>query len=276
MSGFQTVNRWLIVDCPNLCWRAFHTTGHLDNGVILGLFRDALTLPKQLKCNRVVFCWDRGKGLREERYPCYKMSRRTEGWEWSERVKCRTQMRELRERWLPELGYKNILSQSGYEADDLIAAVAHGLPAGDSAVIVSSDQDLYQLLSSRVTMYKPATKALYTVEHLAKAYHGLSPEQWHCVKILAGCKGDGVPGVFGVGESIAAKFLRGKLGEKSAAFKKITEACKDDEFIKRNTWLVKLPLPGLEPIELQTDEVTEERWRKVLLELKMPSLLGKL
>ena len=62
------------------------------------------------------------------------------------------------------------------------------------------------------------------------------------VKTLAGCSSDEVPGIRGVGEMTACKWLRKELKEKSVAFQKIADSREEVE--RRNIPLVKLPFEG--------------------------------
>ena len=104
-------------------------------------------------------------------------------------------------------------------------------------VIVSTDQDLWQLLSGdRVTVWNPRTKKMLTEQAFRERW-GIGPSQWADVKAIAGCPGDGVPGVPGVGEKTAAKFMAGRLKDTTKAYNRVVEA---NDLWERNLRLVRL------------------------------------
>ena len=69
----------------------------------------------------------------------------------------------------------------------------------------------------------------------------VTPEDWGKVKAIAGCSSDGVPGVSGVGESTACKYLTKMLPKTYKTYKTIE---KSTELINFNKQLVILPFKG--------------------------------
>ncbi len=272
---------WLVLDSPFLCYRSFYTTGglsHGDNptGVIFGFLQAILTLQEDHGSNNFVFCFDSRKSLREQQHVEYKRARREKEASRSEEEKealagLRKQMRLLRRETLLQLGYRNILCQKGREADDLIAKVCESIPTSDKIIIVSGDQDLYQLLAKNTILWNPIKKTPYTLKHL-KSEYGLTPTEWCSVKALSGCKSDGVAGIKGVGEKTAARYLLGKLNPKQKTYEKIVNG---QDIYNRNLPLVKLPYPGTKIPILQNDEVTTNKWRTVLESFGMLSMLKR-
>lgn len=268
---------FLLIDCPNLCHRAYHTTGQLDQGTLFGFLRELDYLRKHYRDYRFLFFWDSKHPIRKQTFPDYKKSR-AEKWqrltdeEKSSYAQMRSEMELLRREILWDLGYNNVRWQKGMEADDLIAAYTQ--QARDSTLtndlIVSGDHDYYQCLSHRVSLLKPKGHVLYTAKDFRREYL-IEPERWHCVKALAGCDSDDVPGVKGVGIATAIQYLRGKLNPTWETAKRI-EASKD--IFNRNLGLVKLPLPGVKPFALKDDDASHARWKSVLKNLGMKSLLG--
>lgn len=97
------------------------------------------------------------------------------------------------------------LEQDGFEADDLIASYTKA--AGDLAVtIVSSDKDLMQLISSRVTMFDAMQNRTIGPNEVQQKY-GVKPEQLTDVFALMGDTVDNVPGVPWVGIKTAADLI---------------------------------------------------------------------
>lgn len=94
-----------------------------------------------------------------------------------------------------------------YEADDLIAALVADLSAeGHGAVIVTSDKDLAQLVTDRVTLWDFARDERYGPAEVA-AKLGVRPAQVADLLGLAGDPVDSIPGIPGVGRKTAAALL---------------------------------------------------------------------
>ena len=272
--------RWLILDCNNMCWRSFHTTGNLSHegsatGVLFGFFRDVRALQENHNTKRVVFAFDVGRSLRSIVYPEYKTKRREKREQQTDAEKMayialNNQIKSLRKDYLPFIGYKNIFSAKGYEADDVIASVCrNSLGESDEAIIVSTDQDLYQLLSSRVSIWNPHRNVLLDKSWFRKTY-GIKVSQWKEVKALAGCNTDDVKGIKGVGEKTAVKFIKGELAPTTKAFQNIEK--QNAEIRLRNLPLVSLPYEGTPVFKLEDDKVDSDRWQELAQKLGMKSL----
>ncbi|MBB5517487.1 DNA polymerase I [Amphiplicatus metriothermophilus] len=100
------------------------------------------------------------------------------------------------------------IETEGYEADDIIAAYARLVErAGGEVVIVSSDKDLMQLVSDRVTLFDTMkNRRIGRVEVIEK--FGVPPEKVVDVQALAGDSSDNVPGVPGIGVKTAAQLIQ--------------------------------------------------------------------
>jgi len=100
------------------------------------------------------------------------------------------------------------LEKPGFEADDLIATYARRAQAdGFGVMIVSSDKDLMQLVSDRVSMFD-ALKNRRIGPAEVKEKFGVGPEQVVDVQALAGDSTDNVPGVPGIGVKTAAQLIQ--------------------------------------------------------------------
>lgn len=273
--------QWLILDTNFLCWRAFHTTGHLSHnevrtGVIYGVLRDVLDLSQRFESGSVVFCFDSRYSRREEILPTYKSSRKNKRSDDSEenqlaRMEMINQITALRKQHLPRIGFQNVFMQKGYEADDLVAASCQAVEAaGDTAVVISSDHDLFQLIRPSIKIWNPSKQQFWTTQNFSKQY-GIHPMEWAMVKAIAGCKTDDVPGIKGVGETTAVKFLTKQLPKTSTKYQAIKAG---KELIRRNIPLVELPFEGCQPVSLAIDKCKRENWIKVLEDLGIRSLRG--
>ena len=91
------------------------------------------------------------------------------------------------------------LEQVGFEADDLIATYARlAGERGATTTIVSSDKDLMQLVTDKVTMYDTMKDRRIGIPEVIEKF-GVPPEKVVEVQALAGDSTDNVPGVPGIG-----------------------------------------------------------------------------
>lgn len=288
--------KWLVLDATNLCHRAWHTTGSLSHGgqqtgVTFGFLREILSLQERHGTKDFIFCFDRtdnacplakikgndsSKCKRSILHPGYKSARKEKYKNESEEEKesrksFHQEVKCIRDKYLYDLGYNNVFWQKGYEADDLIATtVIKSIPPEDTAIIVSGDKDLYQLLrKDKVSIWKPVQKCFYTEKDLSNQFFDLSPQQWHAVKAIAGCPSDSVVGVPGVGEITAAKFITG-VSKSKTLYDKIME---HEKLWLFNQTIVRLPYLGTKVFEIYEDEVTDEKWKSVTKKLGIDSLV---
>lgn len=243
-----------------------------STGAIFGLMRDIVQLQDVHNTSRLVFCFDRGRSLRCKEYAPYKANRQDnviDEEQRNARREVRRQIHLLRSKYLKQIGYRNVFSRWGYEADDIIASVANTIAAKQQrAIIVGTDKDLYQCLSPRVSIWNPITSKMLTHESF-EAVHGISPTQWIDVLAMAGGH-DNIEGIRGVGDITARKFLSGKLRADSKAFDLIV---KGNAIWKRNRDLVELPYPGTPEFKLRDDKVSDQAWKDVAKQLGLRSLM---
>lgn len=100
-----------------------------------------------------------------------------------------------------------------YEADDLIATLVKKLASPDTEVyIVSPDKDLAQLVRNGVFWYKPgrngAPDEILDQEGVCKKFDIRHPAQVVDLLAMMGDSSDNIPGIPGVGEKTALKFLK--------------------------------------------------------------------
>jgi DNA polymerase I len=104
------------------------------------------------------------------------------------------------------------LEQAGFEADDLIATyVREASELGAIATIVSSDKDLMQLVTDRVTMLDTMKDRRIGPAEVVEKF-GVPPDKVIEVQSLIGDSTDNVPGVPGIGVKTAAQLI-GEYGD---------------------------------------------------------------
>ena len=95
----------------------------------------------------------------------------------------------------------------GFEADDIIATLAHqGRDAGGRVTILSSDKDLMQLVGGGVEMLDPMKNKIIDTDGVREKF-GVGPERVVDVQALAGDSVDNVPGAPGIGIKTAALLI---------------------------------------------------------------------
>jgi DNA polymerase-1 len=104
-----------------------------------------------------------------------------------------------------------VLEVEGYEADDVIATLAtQADAAGYDVDIITGDRDTFQLVNDSVTVLYPkrgvSDLARMTPSAVQEKY-GLTPAQYPDFAALRGDPSDNLPGIPGVGEKTAAKWI---------------------------------------------------------------------
>ncbi len=116
-----------------------------------------------------------------------------------------------------------VLEFPGFEADDVIGGLARRYAAnGYEVVIVTSDKDLMQLVTDKITMLNPAKEdAMYGPEQV-KDFLGVAPSQVADLLALKGDAVDNIPGAPGIGEK-GAKDLILRFGSVESALEHAAE-----------------------------------------------------
>jgi 5'-3' exonuclease len=183
------------------------------------------------------------------------------------------QVTRLREDVLPALGYKNLFCETGYEADDLIAWASGRMARPRDVALVSGDEDLWQLLRKDVHAFRPVSDTVFTKEDFLDRFFGLAPPFWPEVKALAGCTSDTIPGIGGVGQITAAKFLVGE-SVSDAKRRDIMSFMKTDQY-KINLELVTLPYPGCPRVSPTPHAAPDaDAWNDVVGSMGMTTLMA--
>ncbi|MGH3907427.1 MAG: DNA polymerase I [Pseudonocardiaceae bacterium] len=215
----STPPRLLLLDGHSLAYRAFFalpaenfrtTTGQTTNAVY-GFTSMLINLLRDEQPTHVAAAFDVSrKTFRAETYAPYKANRTTTPDEFRGQV-------SLIQDVLATLGIP-VLTKENYEADDLIATlVTRAEPAGYQVLVCTGDRDALQLVSEQVTVLYPrkgvSELTRFTPAEVAERY-GLTPRQYPDYAALRGDPSDNLPGIPGVGDKTAARWVRefGSLG----------------------------------------------------------------
>ena len=252
-------NTPIIVDSSALLHRAKNTTGmqlsynDVASGVVFGFMWQVFKIAKNFETMNFIFCMDSKKSKRKEIFPEYKQKRNQKEKTEEEREFDKFCYKEFNSvyGYLKNIGFRNTRKIKGYEADDLIASFVMNNDLKD-AIIVSGDHDLYQLLPYCKGMLSVSTGKIYSAADFIVEWN-ITPRLWRKVKTFAGCSGDGVPGIPGIGEKTAIEFLKGNLlnGKKHDS---ILKAIQEKELLDLTDKLVSLPFHSTPKLKVKKNK----------------------
>ena len=205
------MTKTLLVDGNNLIKIGFHgVKDYFHNGQHIGAIWHFLnTLRKFLEennYNKVVVFWDSDTNSSQRRiiYPKYKLNRRDDSNEFKQ-ASYESQKQRVKQ-YLEEMFVRQVEVEHS-EADDLIAYYCQ-ISEDENKTIFSSDRDLTQLISEKVTIYSPSTKRYYKMGDTIKMSDFEVPHfNVKTIKILTGDSSDNIDGIFYLGEKTLFKFF---------------------------------------------------------------------
>lgn len=207
------MNKVILVDGNNLLFRSYYATAYSGNfmknskgfptNALYGFINMINKIINDERPEYMLVAFDKGKTFRHDKYEDYKAGRI----EMPNELK---QQFPLAKEILTNLGIK-WFEIDNYEADDIVGTLAKMIDEREDykGLIVSSDKDLLQLITDKVTMKMLKTKdyVMMTKETFFETY-GLTPEKMIDIKALQGDSSDNIPGVKGIGEKTALKLLQ--------------------------------------------------------------------
>lgn len=270
--------RWALIDASYLAYRSMYSVGDLSTddlptGVVFGFFHQLRTICRdpRVATTRMAVFFDSPDSYRAMEFSGYKEKRRAAERTPEERERLHVmwdQVRQLRDVVLPAIGIQ-VVRQRGLESDDLIAYAAQRLR---ECVMVTADGDLFQCISETASWYDPSRRRLLTPETFREQY-GIEASRWGEVKCIAGCSTDNVPGVPGVGEKTAVRYLNGQLPPRYKTHQAIISA-EGQSIRHRNASLVVLPHRRTLPFRLRRPNYSVEYFFKVCVAYGLDSFLA--
>ena len=197
-----------LVDASLYVVRAWHSSppdftdvdGHPVNAVH-GFTRFLLDLLERAKPSHAAICFDESltSSFRNAIYPDYKANRELPP---DELIRQFAYCREV----AAALGM-TVLTDTEFEADDLIGSAVHALDTHDcGAIIVSADKDFGQLVGDSVEQWDFSRDQRWNAQGI-KQRLGVHPHQVADFLALMGDAIDNIPGVPGIGAKTAAVLL---------------------------------------------------------------------
>jgi len=244
-----------LIDAKFLCYRSaygltFTSEKELEIRIFYGFLKTLLSLLKGIKHGKqalqpytYVLCWDSRHSYRRIAFPGYKRRDDISATQL-ELIKAISKASKKLRYYLGECGLPSYLSP-GYEADDIFGSYVVQNP-DTNFVIVTNDEDIFQLLTKNVIIYKLGNKPKTITREDFITNYKIPPEKWALVKAIGGCRSDTIPGVPGIGEKRAIVYIQqceGKdnFDELPTYCKKIRDNLKDIVFYYT---LTKIPYMG--------------------------------
>ncbi|MGB2919512.1 MAG: DNA polymerase I [Mycobacterium sp.] len=202
----------MLLDGNSLAFRAFYalpaenfkTQGGLTTNAVYGFTAMLINLLRDEQPSHIAAAFDVSRQtFRLERYPEYKAGRSATPDEFRGQI-------DITKEVLGALGI-TVLAEAGFEADDVIATLAtQAEDEGYRVLVVTGDRDSLQLVSDDVTVLYPrkgvSELTRFTPEAVVEKY-GLTPQQYPDFAALRGDPSDNLPGIPGVGEKTATKWI---------------------------------------------------------------------
>lgn len=198
----------LILDCFALVYRAFFglpTTIRRQDGqainAVLGFYNTVSALMEQFHPDYLFVASDHpSKTFRHELFPEYKAQRPP----MPEDLKGQISLIEE----VVESFNAPLVKLAGYEADDVIGTITKHAPSDTHCYIITTDRDALQLVTEKVTVIAPNSKAnkVFTPE-LVEYEMGVAPKLIPDLKALMGDASDNIPGIPLVGPKTAVRWL---------------------------------------------------------------------
>jgi len=204
--------RVFLVDAFALIFRGYYAfiknprinSKGLDTSAIMGFMNSLLDVIKRERPDHLAVCFDKGGSAdRVEMFEAYKANRD----ETPEAIKIAVPYIQeiLKAMHIP------IMVKEGFEADDVIGTLSkQAEKEGYQTFMVTPDKDFAQLVSENIFMYKPRFGGGYDiwgVPEVQEKFEVTDPLQVIDFLGMMGDSSDNIPGLPGVGEKTAKKFL---------------------------------------------------------------------
>tara|TARA_R110001583_G_scaffold83631_5_gene220743 strand:+ start:33006 stop:35840 length:2835 start_codon:yes stop_codon:yes gene_type:complete len=210
----QEQKRLFLLDAFALIFRGYYAliknprinSKGMDTSAILGFTNSLLDVIKRENPDHLAVAFDKGGShIRTEAFPEYKSNRQ----ETPEAIKIAIPYIHK----ILEAMHIPIIEKKGFEADDLIGTLSkQAEKAGYKTYMVTPDKDFAQLVSENIFMYKPSRMGngieIWGIPEVQAKFEIERPEQVIDYLGMMGDAVDNIPGLPGVGDKTAKKFLK--------------------------------------------------------------------
>ncbi len=197
-----------VIDTFGFLFRSFYALPPLRSksgfptGLLTGFMNFISNIGKDFETDYIVFALDsKGDTFRKEIFDAYKAHRPDVPEDLLKQL-------PIAISWIEKMGFKTAI-KDGFEADDIIASIAHDARDKDLEVrVVSHDKDLYQLIDDDVIyLFDPIKKTIINEDKCFEKY-SVHPKQFTDYQALIGDSADNIPGVKGVGAKTAEALIK--------------------------------------------------------------------
>jgi len=280
--------RVFLVDAFALIFRGYYAfiknpqinSKGLDTSAIMGFMNSLLDVIKRERPDHLAVCFDKGGSVdRVEMFEAYKANRD----ETPEAIKIAVPYIQeiLKAMHIP------IMVKAGFEADDVIGTLSkQAEKEGYKTFMVTPDKDFAQLVSENIFMYKPRFGGGYDiwgVPEVQEKFGVTDPLQVIDFLGMMGDSADNIPGLPGVGEKTAKKFLAtygsmenllANTHELKGKMKEKVEAAKDLGMLSKKLATIMLDVPvTFNAKDFELDQPDIEKVTALFSELEFRNLL---
>ena len=252
----------------------------LNTSAIMGFMNSLLDVIKRERPDHLAVCFDKGGSVdRVEMFEAYKANRD----ETPEAIKLAVPYIQeiLKAMHIP------IMVKAGFEADDVIGTLAkQAEKEGYKTFMVTPDKDFAQLVSENIFMYKPRFGGGYDIWGVPEVQEKFGVEDPLQVIDFLGMMGDSadnIPGLPGVGEKTAKKFLAtygsmenllANTHELKGKMKEKVEGAKELGMLSKQLATIMLDVPvTFEAKDFELDQPDIEKVTTLFNELEFRNLL---
>lgn len=280
--------RVFLVDAFALIFRGYYAfiknprinSKGLDTSAIMGFMNSLLDVIKRERPDHLAVCFDKGGSVdRVEMFEAYKANRD----ETPEAIKIAVPYIQeiLKAMHIP------IMVKEGFEADDVIGTLSkQAEKEGYKTFMVTPDKDFAQLVSENIFMYKPRFGGGYDiwgVPEIQEKFGVERPEQVIDFLGMMGDSADNIPGLPGVGEKTAKKFLAtygsmenlfANTHELKGKMKEKVEGAKELGLLSKQLATIMLDVPvSFHAKDFELDQPNIEKVTELFNELEFRNLL---
>ena len=280
--------RVFLVDAFALIFRGYYAfiknprinSKGLDTSAIMGFMNSLLDVIKRERPDHLAVCFDKGGNVdRVEMFEAYKANRD----ETPEAIKIAVPYIQeiLKAMHIP------IMVKEGFEADDVIGTLSkQAEKEGYKTFMVTPGKDFAQLVSENIFMYKPRFGGGYDiwgVPEIQEKFGVERPEQVIDFLGMMGDSADNIPGLPGVGEKTAKKFLAtygsmenlfANTHELKGKMKEKVEGAKELGLLSKQLATIMLDVPvSFHAKDFELDQPNIEKVTELFNELEFRNLL---
>ncbi len=286
------MNKIVLIDGNNLVFRSYYATAYsgslmknskdFPTNALYGLINMLNKIIHEENPTHIMIAFDKGKTFRHQEYENYKAGRDETP------IELKMQFNVAKD-LVDAMGIK-YFEIDNYEADDIIGTFAAFIDKTDNleGLIVSSDKDLIQLISDKVSMklLKSNDSIKMDKSKFQEVYGIDDPIKMIDLKSLMGDSSDNIPGVKGIGEKTAISLIQkykdldgvyNNLENISPGMQKKLIDDKENAYMSYHLATIYKEVPitiNLEEIEYKGIHVGD--YTKLLTELEFYSLLKKM